>query len=253
MEIDPRRATWLNFDSVRVRQCVGNLLSNAIKFTERGHVHLRLGAAQTGDGAWQIDVAVSDTGIGMNEATRIKLFSTFTQADATITRRFGGSGSVLAITRQLARLMGGDVTVESEAGKGSTFRLSFLADHATTAAEPVAPTFPTPVSAEMATRRIKGLKNSPGRRQRVNRQVVKLSWPSSAPVFVEATNGQEALDRLYDEPFDIVLLDVHMPVMDRQGSDQAYPRLRRAVARHPGVGPDRDAMSGDRERYLAMA
>ena len=252
MDIDANVPARLNFDSVRLRQCVGNLLSNAIKFTERGHVHLHVGALQASDGVWQVNVAVSDTGIGMNEATRIKLFSTFTQADATITRRFGGSGLGLAITRQLARLMGGDVTVESEAGKGSTFRLNFRAERATTEAEPSAPSFPAPVAAETATRRIKGLKILLVDDNTVNRQVVKLFMAQLAPIFVEATNGQEALDRLYDEPFDIVLLDVHMPVMDGK---EAIKRIRASVEPWrdiPVLALTADAMSGDRERYLAM-
>jgi PAS domain S-box-containing protein len=252
MDIDPNVPARLNFDSVRVRQCVGNLLSNAIKFTERGHVRVHVGAAQVAEGTWRIDVAVADTGIGMSEATRIKLFSTFTQADATITRRFGGSGLGLAITRQLARLMGGDVTVESEPGKGSTFRLSFLAERATTAAEPAAPAFQAPAAAEIAQRRIKGLKILLVDDNAVNRQVVKLFMAQLAPTFVEATNGQEALDRLYDEPFDIVLLDVHMPVMDGK---EAIKRIRAAAEPWrdiPVLALTADAMSGDRERYLAM-
>jgi PAS domain S-box-containing protein len=251
MDIDPSVPARANFDSVRVRQCVGNLLSNAIKFTERGDVRLHIGATQVGDGTWRIDVAVTDTGIGMNEATRSKLFSTFTQADATITRRFGGSGLGLAITRQLARLMGGDVSVESEPGHGSTFRLSFLAERATTEAESAAPA-PAPVAAESAQRRIKGLKILLVDDNAVNRQVVKLFMAQLAPTFVEATNGQEALDRLYDEPFDIVLLDVHMPVMDGK---EAIKRIRAAPEAWrdiPVLALTADAMSGDRERYLAM-
>src|SRR5690606_20713241 len=108
LDIAPGLPPMLHYDPVRVRQCVGNLLSNAIKFTERGHVKMAVSSLEVLPGQWRINVAISDTGIGMTEAVRSRLFSTFTQADATITRRFGGTGLGLAITRQLALLMGGD-------------------------------------------------------------------------------------------------------------------------------------------------
>jgi signal transduction histidine kinase len=146
LDIAPGMPTLLHYDPVRVRQCVGNLLSNAIKFTERGKVSVRVSSEEVEPGKWRIAVAVSDTGIGMTPAVMQRLFSTFTQADATISRRFGGSGLGLAITRQLARLMGGDVIVDSEPGVGSTFTLTFMADavkhqaEGRTASEPAAPT-----------------------------------------------------------------------------------------------------------------
>ena len=106
-------------DPMRLRQILLNLLSNACKFTKEGEITLR--ARKVADGRDVIELSVSDTGIGMTPEQQVKLFEEFTQADASTAQRFGGTGLGLAITRKLARMMGGDVTVTSEPGKGSAF------------------------------------------------------------------------------------------------------------------------------------
>jgi adenylate cyclase len=109
----------LNADSMRLKQILLNLLSNACKFTKEGEVALRV--RKVADGRDWIELAVSDTGIGLTAEQQAKLFQEFTQADSLTAQRFGGTGLGLAITRKLARMMGGDVTVASEPGKGSVF------------------------------------------------------------------------------------------------------------------------------------
>jgi signal transduction histidine kinase len=104
---------------MRLRQILLNLLSNACKFTKQGEVKLR--ASSVRNGRHWVELSVSDTGIGMTAEQQAKLFEEFIQADATTAQRFGGTGLGLAITRKLARMMGGDVTVASEPGKGSVF------------------------------------------------------------------------------------------------------------------------------------
>ena len=252
LHIAPGMPAMLHFDPVRVRQCVGNLLSNAIKFTERGAVKVDVRSEEFQPGLWRIAVAVRDTGIGITPAVMSRLFTTFTQADATISRRFGGSGLGLAITRQLARLMGGDVTVESEPGVGSTFTLTFVAeaamqDHAGKPAEPFAS-----AASETELRNLRGIKILLVDDNAVNRQVVKLFTAQLSARYVEAVNGQEALDRLRDEKFDIVLLDVHMPVMDGKEAIRRIRGSREPWAELPVIALTADAMSGDRERYLAL-
>jgi signal transduction histidine kinase len=123
----------LTVDPMRLRQILLNLLSNACKFTKAGEVMLR--ARRMADGRDWIELAVADTGIGMTSEQQAKLFEEFTQADRTTAQRFGGTGLGLAITRKLARMMGGDVTVASEPGKGSVFtvRLPGGADNPTKA------------------------------------------------------------------------------------------------------------------------
>jgi len=109
----------LTVDPMRLRQILLNLLSNAFKFTKEGEVTLR--ARRVANGRDWIELAVADTGIGMSPEQQAKLFEEFSQADAATARRYGGTGLGLAITRKLARMMGGDVTVTSEPGKGSVF------------------------------------------------------------------------------------------------------------------------------------
>jgi signal transduction histidine kinase len=109
----------LTVDPMRLRQILLNLLSNACKFTKAGEV--KLAARKVSNSNNFVEFAVSDTGIGMTPERQAKLFEEFSQADATTAQRFGGTGLGLAITRKLARMMGGDVTAASEAGKGSVF------------------------------------------------------------------------------------------------------------------------------------
>ena len=109
----------LNADSMRLKQILLNLLSNACKFTRDGEVALRV--RKVADGRDWVELAVADTGIGMTAEQQAKLFQDFTQADSLTARRYGGTGLGLAISRKLARMMGGDVTVTSEPGKGSVF------------------------------------------------------------------------------------------------------------------------------------
>ena len=123
---------------MRLRQILLNLLSNACKFTKDGEVTLRRAHGRQTGGNW-IEFAVTDTGIGMTPEQQGKLFEEFTQADASTARRYGGTGLGLAITRKLARMMGGDVTVASEPGKGSTFTVRLPGSAASRHAEPAQP------------------------------------------------------------------------------------------------------------------
>jgi adenylate cyclase len=116
----PNDIAPIHVDALRLRQILLNLLSNACKFTKDGEVALRVAPTSVDERRW-LDFIVSDSGIGMTPAQLEKLFEDFTQADQTTARRYGGTGLGLAITRRLCRMMGGDVTVTSEAGKGSTF------------------------------------------------------------------------------------------------------------------------------------
>ncbi len=238
----------LSYDPTRVRQCVSNLISNALKFTAAGRVEVALSAKRLEGNFFMVAVEVSDTGIGMTEETTAKLFTVFTQADGATTRKFGGSGLGLAISRQLARMMDGDITVTSAAGKGSTFRLTFKAQEAlpalNTGADPAR-------TAEPVKRNLRGLRVLLADDNAINRQVIKLFLAPQGCDISEATNGKEALDLIARHEFDIVLLDVHMPVMDGKEVIQrlrAEPRWKSL----PVIALTADAMSGDREKYIAL-
>jgi CheY-like chemotaxis protein/nitrogen-specific signal transduction histidine kinase len=253
-EAVPRR---LRFDPVRVRQCVSNLFSNAIKFTETGgRVVLRLETGNLPDGGYLVTITISDTGIGMSQETLSKLFSHFVQADESTSRRFGGTGLGLAISRQLARAMGGDIDVTSEYGKGSSFRLSFLADPAAIARTGAETGKPAPGHrpaaeasghAVLADARVLLVDDN-----QVNRQVIKLFLAPCSVYISEAVNGLDALETLRRAKFDIVLLDVHMPVMDGCEAIKAIRASGEAWRDVPVIALTADAMSGDKERYLAI-
>jgi len=239
----------LRFDPVRVRQCVSNLISNAVKFTSEGVIEIVLSAAPDKGGRMRIAIEVTDTGIGMDPVACARLFQSFSQADGSTTRKFGGTGLGLAISRRLARLMGGDILVHSQPGIGSVFTFTFLAE---------------PVSAAEAARGQAG-REKPGGASRlrgarvlltddnaINRQVVRLFLQPQGALITEAANGQEALDALAREPFDLLLLDVHMPVMD---GVETIGRIRASCEPWrdiPVLALTADAMLGDRERLLAL-
>jgi PAS domain S-box-containing protein len=191
-------------DQVKLRQCLFNLISNAAKFTEGGQITLR--ARRLGD-MLQFDIA--DTGIGMSPEQRDRLFERFAQADASTTRRFGGTGLGLAITRAFCRLLGGDVTVHSEEGKGSTFTMQILAtlpeqveDHPITemqAAEAEAP----------GRRLVLVVDDDPSQRELLSRFLERQGFAVQT-----ASDGQSGLVLAQKLKPHAILLDVLMPQMD---------------------------------------
>jgi signal transduction histidine kinase/AmiR/NasT family two-component response regulator len=237
----------MQFDPVRVRQCVSNLISNAIKFTEQGGVEISAISERLPDGNFRVVVDVTDTGIGMDEAVCGKLFSAFTQANSTTTRRFGGTGLGLAITRKLATLMDGDVSVRSAPGEGSTFSFVFFAAPAQFEIS-AADQEPAPINlAELAGLRVLAVDDNA-----INRKVVHVFLEPQGVYVSDAANGREALDKLASEPFDLVLLDVHMPIMD---GAETIARIRESGelwAPITVMALTADALPGDRERFLDM-
>lgn len=238
----------LMFDAVRVRQCLTNLVSNALKFTNTGRVEVTLSCGpDLVSGRHRLRLKVSDTGIGMSEATLAKLFSAFTQADASTTRTFGGTGLGLNITQRLVTLMGGEISVESREGDGSVFLIEALVDPAVGEADP-APQAAEPEEAAFSAlqgRRVLVVDDHP-----VNRRVIRLFLGPFECELIEAQNGHEALEALERDRFDIVLMDVNMPVMDGL---EATRRLRAdpRFADLPVIALTADVMSAQITTCLA--
>jgi GAF domain-containing protein/CheY-like chemotaxis protein/anti-sigma regulatory factor (Ser/Thr protein kinase) len=202
----PEAAGTMRADLTKVRQALFNLLSNACKFTDRGTVSLAV-AREVVDGQDSMMFRVSDTGIGMSPEQLTRLFEAFSQADAATTRRYGGTGLGLALSRRLCRMMGGDVTVESVAGRGSTFtiRLPVLVAEATEpsgAAEPA-----TPDSAGIGT--VLVIDDEPAVRDLMQRFLTREGFR-----VVAAHGGEEGLRRARELRPDAITLDVMMPGMD---------------------------------------
>jgi len=229
VELDLETPRRLRGDPVRIRQIVLNLLGNAIKFTHKGRVSLSLRAAVKGEVA-ELEISVSDTGIGISSEQQARLFQPFVQADASTTRRYGGTGLGLAICRQLAELMGGQITVESELGRGSTFRfLVTLAVSAAPAEEPIAgpprriPTAGRPLFVLVVEDNA------------VNKMVTTHMLSALGHRFEVASDGRQALSRLEASRYDVVLMDCQMPVMDGLEATRILREREREQGRHTWV------------------
>ena len=236
-------------DTNRLRQVLVNLVANAVKFTERGEVVVTASRRNTPDGAPLLHLSVRDTGIGIPADRHDRLFHAFSQVDASTTRKYGGTGLGLAITQRLVGLMGGRIWVVSEVGRGSDFQFEIPLLAAPAPATP-APTPPPLVAIDetLGKRlplRILLVEDNPVNQRVANLLLHKMGY---APEF--ANNGVEALDAVARGTFDIILLDVQMPVMD--GLETArrlratYPPERRPWI----IAMTANALSGDRELCL---
>ena len=236
-------------DVTRIRQILINLVSNAIKFTATGSVHIDVSsevpAGTPGvEGPLQVCFDVVDTGIGIEPDVQKKLFSSFTQADSTIARRYGGTGLGLAISRQLSGLMGGTITVESTPGQGSIFRVQ-LPLRAADAAEVVRDD-ENPIEIEGRPLKILLAEDN-----EVNQMVVGAMLSSLGHAFETVENGAEAIRRLRRESFDLVLMDIHMPEIDGATAAQWIRSSESDQRDIPIIALTADALDGHRERYLA--
>jgi len=241
-------------DPTRVRQILFNLLGNALKFTERGGGMVRARTEPMGDGHVHVVLTVSDTGIGMNEVQQARLFQPFSQADSSTTRRYGGTGLGLSIVRRLAQLMGGNVSVESAPGAGSTFTV-ILELMAAPADSPLvdlplveAPTETAPTSSRLAGNVVLVVDDHPINREVLVRQLQALGVGADS-----AGDGREGLNAWNAGRYAIVFADVHMPLMDGFEMTGEIRRLEAANGRPrtPIVAVTANAMAGEDERCRA--
>jgi PAS domain S-box-containing protein len=229
-------------DQVRLRQVLTNLLGNALKFTKQGRVTLSVRCSTAGlDGVANADISVSDTGIGIREDQREAVFETFRQVDGATNRRHGGSGLGLAIAKRLAQAMGGTLSLKSELGVGSTFRLRVpLAVDRSGEAVPAAQ--PAPARLETTLRVLVAEDNA------VNRLLVTRLLELEGHAVHAVVDGQAALAAAECEAYDVVLMDIQMPMLDGL---EATRRLRARGFEQPVIALTAQAMRGDRERCLA--
>ena len=232
-------------DAMRLRQVLLNLLGNALKFTQAGSVRLRGEVLRRDEREVELRFAISDTGIGIAREDQQRIFAPFTQADASFSRRFGGSGMGLTITASLVELMGGHIWLESKAGVGSTFwftiRLPLWSE--TAAAPGICRDGAAPTAANL---RVLVVEDTPA-----NQKVVVRMLQKRGHAVAVAVNGREAVDLIGQNDFDVVLMDVQMPLMDGLEATIAIRSLHSAKARVRIVAMTAHAMPGDSKRCLA--
>ncbi len=241
-------------DPLRLRQIVTNLISNAVKFTDNGWVNVLLTtsphAAEPGkpaSGKMDVRVEVHDTGSGIPAEKLAHVFEKFTQADSSITRKYGGTGLGLAISRQLAELQGGSIRVESEWGSGSVFTLVIPMDPAPTAEKPRAAMVPVKaISGGDSPARVLLVEDN-----LVNQKVVIAVLRKKGYQIDVAGDGQQAITMLESaqHPYNVVLMDVQMPVMDGMEATRVLRRDPR-WKNLPVIAMTAHAMNGDKERCL---
>ena len=266
-EVGPAVSGPVLGDPLRVRQIVSNFLNNALKFTPQGQVHVQARRGR-GDLAEQVRIEVHDTGVGIDAATRARLFTPFTQADQSTTRRYGGTGLGLSICRELALLMGGEVGVRSEPGVGSTFWLELplppavpaamaALPAAAAAAATTAPASGDPGGASTSTTdatmlvgaRVLMVEDNP-----VNMMIAVAMLERWGVSVAQAEDGREAVAAVQQaasagRPFDAVLMDVQMPIMSGHDATRALRGLD-AGKRLPIIALTAAAMVAEREEAL---
>jgi CheY-like chemotaxis protein len=232
-------------DATRLRQVLLNLLSNAVKFTAHGSVSMTVTRGE----ADRLRFAVQDSGIGLSEAGIARLFQRYGQAEASTARQFGGTGLGLVISRRLAELMGGSMTVDSAGpGRGSTFRFDIRAPAAASRAAPGA-VAAAKIDAGLAGRhplRILLAEDNVVNQKLALRLLRQMGYRADL-----ARNGIEAIECIEREPYDLVLMDVQMPEMDGLEASRRITRRWNAQERPRIVAMTANAMQGDREACLA--
>ena len=248
--IDNRAPDRLVLDGVRLRQILTNLVANALKFTAEGHVRLKVHALPAGEERVHASVEVEDTGVGIPGDQQEKIFESFEQRDGQKTREFGGTGLGLTISKRLANLMNGDIFVQSAAGRGSVFTVTFYdvpvaADNRSGSGSP--DIAQPPIHIRFAPARILLVDDVAA-----NRDLVKAYLKPTPLSVVEAGSGEEALRILAEQPApDLVLMDIRMPGMDGY---QVTERMKAGAEtrRIPVIAFTASAMTSEIDRIVSV-
>tara|TARA_E500000081_G_C6038886_1_gene308285 strand:- start:49 stop:903 length:855 start_codon:yes stop_codon:yes gene_type:complete len=234
--------TWYVGDPLRFEQVVLNLCSNAIKFTEQGKVNVDFGGEFISTDKVKITVNVIDTGIGIEPTQQSKLFSAFTQADDSTSRRYGGTGLGLTVVKELSKLMGGNVTLQSEPNVGSTFKFDVELR-----------TSPVQEQAELvySGTKLAALKVLVAEDNPVNQMVIKAMLGSLGIVAHIVENGEAAVDIAKEQHFDLILMDCQMPIMDGYRAT-ALIRQFKSEVELPIIALTADVMPEDKAHAQAV-
>ncbi len=242
---------WFAGDAVRLRQIVSNLASNAVKFTQKGEVVIRVAVdevAEAANLAW-LRIEVSDTGIGFDAEAAERLFGRFVQADGSISRQFGGSGLGLSICKALSTLMGGEIIARSRPGQGSTFTVTVPLPRTAAPQRPARAEAGTPDAAALLPRtRILLAEDHP-----TNQRVVQLILEPAGADLTIVDDGRQAVEAFRPGLFDLILMDMQMPVMDGLAATQAIRAIERAAGAAPVPIAMFSANAMDEHRAMGVA
>ena len=241
---------YLRSDPTRIRQILFNLLSNALKFTERGSISLHVAPDDSGPTP-MLRFSIRDTGIGIDSDVVDHLFEKFSQADGSVTRRYGGTGLGLAICRQLAALLGGEIGVVSEPGEGSTFWFTIRCvpgEAENALASDLAPAAGTDTGNAV---NLPSLRILVAEDNKVNQTVISSLLDNAGHHVELATNGLNAVEAAKNQPFDLILMDIQMPEMDGVSATRIIRTLEGPTRNTPIIALTANSMKGDRETYLA--
>ncbi len=261
-DLPPQIPARLKGDAMRIKQVLLNLAGNALKFTHQGEIRISGAMKQKTQRQVRIEFSVKDTGIGIPLEKQAAIFEGFTQADQSTTRKYGGTGLGITISRQLVTLMGGELSVESREHIGTTFRFTLTFDRPVAASEkPSAPSSVEPARSDKPVQKVEG---------RIllvedyaTNQIVASRHLHDAGLKVDlAENGRQAVDAWRQHAYDLILMDVQMPVMDgyeatgaiRQLEAETAPQSPEASGRQqrtPIVAMTANALKDDRDRCMA--
>ncbi len=246
LDLDHIEGKWFRGDPTRIRQIITNLSSNAVKFTEKGAIVVRVTQVAADADGERLAISVADTGPGIAQEQLTRIFNKFTQADNTISRKFGGTGLGLAISKTLAELMKGELTVTSAVGEGSTFTLTVPLPFSAADDAPASLAEATPE--ETAQARILLVED-----YEPNVMVAQTLLEQFGYHVDVASNGQEAVDMVGRTHYGAVLMDVQMPVMDGYTATRQIRRgeTEKGARPVPIIGVTAHALTGTRELCLA--
>jgi len=253
LHIDEGIPEFIFSDDQRLTQVIANILSNAVKFTpENGRIELTATLKEAKEERQCIlEIAVTDTGIGISDEQKSKLFRSFEQADNGISRRFGGTGLGLAISKKIVEMLGGNIKVESEPGKGSCFSFTLVTNQAE---RPINSGSESDLLEALSSKSLDGLRILLVEDVEINREILMALLENSGIVFTCAENGAMAIEMFEEssDQFDIILMDIQMPELDGYGATRKIRELDNPHAKEiPIIAMTANVFREDVEKCLA--